>query len=214
MSRARTPVKRLGSAEEVAKLAVYLASDAACFVTGVTWYIDGGAHLWGDNWIIPDARRGFGLCRPRKGAFRHEGDAGAACAVSSRKLPDTTLSSSSVRPCPRRVDGCAIISSGGDVTFGIALVPLCFLSMLLFTRHPTKTNFIFDEQEALLANPYVRSVARRGSRSSTGSTHFIAIFGAFRPIEASARTARFRISSGALSGGSARAIRRRSCITG
>ena len=31
--------------------------------------------------------------------------------------------------------------------------------MLLFTRHPTKTNFIFDEQEALLANPYVRSVA-------------------------------------------------------
>ena len=36
---------------------------------------------------------------------------------------------------------------------------MCFLSMLLFTRHPLKTNFIFDEQEALLANPYVRSVA-------------------------------------------------------
>ena len=34
-----------------------------------------------------------------------------------------------------------------------------FSSMLLFTRHPMKTNFIFDEQEALLANPYVRSVA-------------------------------------------------------
>jgi hypothetical protein len=30
--------------------------------------------------------------------------------------------------------------------------------MFLFTRHPMKTNFIFDEQEALLANPYVRSV--------------------------------------------------------
>lgn len=44
-------------------------------------------------------------------------------------------------------------------TFGIAIVPMAFLSMLLFTRHPTKTNFIFDEQEALLANPYVRSVA-------------------------------------------------------
>jgi hypothetical protein len=48
----------------------------------------------------------------------------------------------------------------GDVpSFGLALVPFCFLSMLLFTRHPTKTNFIFDEQEALLANPYVRSIA-------------------------------------------------------
>ncbi|MEO8877407.1 MAG: tetratricopeptide repeat protein [Polyangiaceae bacterium] len=48
---------------------------------------------------------------------------------------------------------------GGDVTFAIAVVPLCFLSMALFTRHPTRTNFIFDEQEALLANPYVRSIA-------------------------------------------------------
>ncbi len=47
----------------------------------------------------------------------------------------------------------------GDIpTFGVALVPYCFLSMLLFTRHP-RTNFIFDEQEALLANPYVRSIA-------------------------------------------------------
>jgi hypothetical protein len=45
-----------------------------------------------------------------------------------------------------------------DPTFGAALAPLCFLSMALFTRHPTQTNFIFDEQEALLANPYVRSV--------------------------------------------------------
>lgn len=48
---------------------------------------------------------------------------------------------------------------GDSPSFGLALVPYCFLSMLLFTRHPTKTNFIFDEQEALLANPYVRSVA-------------------------------------------------------
>jgi len=47
---------------------------------------------------------------------------------------------------------------GEDPTFGLALVPFCFLSMLLFTRHPN-TNFIFDEQEALLANPFVRSVA-------------------------------------------------------
>ncbi len=47
---------------------------------------------------------------------------------------------------------------GEEPSFGVALVPFCFLSMLLFTRHP-RTNFIFDEQEALLANAYVRSVA-------------------------------------------------------
>ncbi len=47
---------------------------------------------------------------------------------------------------------------GDDPSFGLALVPFCFLSMVLFTRHPT-TNFIFDEQEALLANPFVRSIA-------------------------------------------------------
>lgn len=54
MSRKKTPMKRLGTAGEVAELIVYLASDAAFFVTGECWYIDGGAHLWGDNWIIPD----------------------------------------------------------------------------------------------------------------------------------------------------------------
>ncbi|MCL2725385.1 MAG: tetratricopeptide repeat protein [Polyangiaceae bacterium] len=48
---------------------------------------------------------------------------------------------------------------GDDPTFGIAFVPYAFLSIALYARHPTKTNFIFDEQEALLANPYVRSVA-------------------------------------------------------
>ena len=47
----------------------------------------------------------------------------------------------------------------GDASnFWVALVPYCILSMLFFTRYP-RTNFIFDEQEALLANPYVRSVA-------------------------------------------------------
>jgi hypothetical protein len=48
---------------------------------------------------------------------------------------------------------------GEDPTVGAALVPMCFLSMLLYTRHPFKTNFIFDEQEALLANPYVRAAS-------------------------------------------------------
>ncbi len=48
---------------------------------------------------------------------------------------------------------------GEDPTLSSAIVPMCFLSMLLYTRNPVRTNFIFDEQEALLANPYVRSVA-------------------------------------------------------
>ena len=54
MSRTRTPMKRLGNAGEVAELIVYLASDAAHYVTGECWYIDGGAHLWGDTWALPD----------------------------------------------------------------------------------------------------------------------------------------------------------------
>jgi citronellol/citronellal dehydrogenase len=53
-SRKKTPMKRVGTAGEVAQLIVYLASEAAWFVTGECWYIDGGAHLWGDNWIIDD----------------------------------------------------------------------------------------------------------------------------------------------------------------
>jgi len=54
MTRTRTPAKRHGTPGEVAGLVAYLASDAADFVTGETWYIDGGAHLWGDNWNIPE----------------------------------------------------------------------------------------------------------------------------------------------------------------
>jgi citronellol/citronellal dehydrogenase len=54
MSRQHTPMKRLGTPQEVAELCAYLASEAASFVTGETWYIDGGAHLWGDTWILPD----------------------------------------------------------------------------------------------------------------------------------------------------------------
>jgi len=48
------PVRRLGSAEEVSHLIVYLGSPFADFVTGQTWYIDGGASLWGDQWPIPE----------------------------------------------------------------------------------------------------------------------------------------------------------------
>jgi hypothetical protein len=43
-------------------------------------------------------------------------------------------------------------------TVSAGILPFSLLSIVLYTRHPTETNFIFDEQEALLANPYVRSV--------------------------------------------------------
>jgi 2-keto-3-deoxy-L-fuconate dehydrogenase len=39
---ARQPMGRMGASEEVAQLAVYLASDESAFVTGQTFIIDGG----------------------------------------------------------------------------------------------------------------------------------------------------------------------------
>ena len=39
---AEIPLGRMGQPEEVAELAVYLASDAAAYVTGQTYFIDGG----------------------------------------------------------------------------------------------------------------------------------------------------------------------------
>ena len=39
---ARQPMGRLGTAEDIAAMAVYLASDDASFVTGQTFVIDGG----------------------------------------------------------------------------------------------------------------------------------------------------------------------------
>ncbi len=41
-----------------------------------------------------------------------------------------------------------------EPTFVVVVFPLLILSAILFTRLPN-TNYIFDEQEALLANPYV-----------------------------------------------------------
>ena len=53
-SRRTTPLKRLGTEEEVSHLIVYLASRHADFVTGQTFQIDGGRSLWGDSWQIPE----------------------------------------------------------------------------------------------------------------------------------------------------------------
>jgi 2-keto-3-deoxy-L-fuconate dehydrogenase len=42
---ARQPMERLGRPEEVAALAVYLASDESSFTTGQTHVIDGGWNI-------------------------------------------------------------------------------------------------------------------------------------------------------------------------
>jgi NAD(P)-dependent dehydrogenase (short-subunit alcohol dehydrogenase family) len=39
------PLRRVGNLREVGLLALYLASDAAAYVTGQTWCIDGGASV-------------------------------------------------------------------------------------------------------------------------------------------------------------------------
>jgi citronellol/citronellal dehydrogenase len=54
LARKATPLKRLGNADEVARVIVFLASTAADFVTGSIWGIDGGQPLWGDIWPIPE----------------------------------------------------------------------------------------------------------------------------------------------------------------
>jgi NAD(P)-dependent dehydrogenase (short-subunit alcohol dehydrogenase family) len=39
---ANTPMKRMGAPHEVAEAVVFLASDAAAFVTGIDFLVDGG----------------------------------------------------------------------------------------------------------------------------------------------------------------------------
>jgi gluconate 5-dehydrogenase len=40
------PMGRLGEPDELAPLAVYLASDASAYMTGATLVIDGGYTVW------------------------------------------------------------------------------------------------------------------------------------------------------------------------
>ena len=43
---AQQMITRLGTPEEVAKLACFLASDDAAFITAAAYYVDGGALSW------------------------------------------------------------------------------------------------------------------------------------------------------------------------
>lgn len=54
MTRKATPMKRLGTVDEVARVIIFLASPMNDFVTGQVWGVDGGQPLWGDVWMIPD----------------------------------------------------------------------------------------------------------------------------------------------------------------
>jgi citronellol/citronellal dehydrogenase len=49
-----TPIKRLGTVEEVARVIIFLASDLNDLLTGAVLPLDGAASLWGDVWQIPD----------------------------------------------------------------------------------------------------------------------------------------------------------------
>ncbi len=54
-SKKATPLRRFAHPNEVAHLAVYLASEYSDFVTGQTFRIDGGKSLWGKSWPIPES---------------------------------------------------------------------------------------------------------------------------------------------------------------
>jgi NAD(P)-dependent dehydrogenase (short-subunit alcohol dehydrogenase family) len=46
-ARKKIPLGRVGTAEEVADVALFLASDAARYVTGASYFVDGGVLLVG-----------------------------------------------------------------------------------------------------------------------------------------------------------------------
>lgn len=54
LARRATPLKRLGTPEEIARVIVFLASDQNDFITGTVVGVDGGQPLWGDIWTIPE----------------------------------------------------------------------------------------------------------------------------------------------------------------
>ena len=48
------PMGRIGDPDrDIAGVAIFLASDEACFVTGNTLFVDGGTHINGGGWNVP-----------------------------------------------------------------------------------------------------------------------------------------------------------------
>lgn len=52
-SRDSNPMRRTGSAENIAAACLFLATPSADFTTGEVFTIDGGQQLWGDVWATP-----------------------------------------------------------------------------------------------------------------------------------------------------------------
>ena len=59
--RNRNPMRRLGTAMEVAEAVVYLAGPSGSYVTGQTLVVDGGQYMWGHAWPFkePDYFKAF-----------------------------------------------------------------------------------------------------------------------------------------------------------
>ena len=46
------PMRRLGSAHDIAEACVYLAAPSGAFINGTVLTIDGGADVWGEYWPL------------------------------------------------------------------------------------------------------------------------------------------------------------------
>lgn len=56
----RTPMRRLGTSDEVANAVIFLASDASSYITGVDLAVDGGTNASNGTFQIPPAHFGWG----------------------------------------------------------------------------------------------------------------------------------------------------------